>query len=129
MAESSILPLLIACSILSTILTTSCQSSNVDVVICGLVETFQQPGNLGSAQKHAAPPLPICGITRCLEEKMMNLKPFCLLFDSSLAVQQTNTYRGNSAIKVQCLLLFFFYTSSVPSLLLLFHADTSGRKL
>ena len=35
-------------------------------------------------------------------------KPFCLLFDSSLAVQQTNTYSGNSALlKFQCLLLFF----------------------
>jgi hypothetical protein len=43
-----------------------------------------------------------------LEEKLMNLKPFCLLFDSSLAVQQTNTYSGNSALlKFQCLLLFF----------------------
>jgi hypothetical protein len=38
----------------------------------------------------------------------MNLKPFCLFFDSSLAVHQTNTYSGNSApLKFQCLLLFF----------------------
>uniref|UniRef100_A0A2K1R6W0 Uncharacterized protein n=1 Tax=Populus trichocarpa TaxID=3694 RepID=A0A2K1R6W0_POPTR len=68
-AESSILPLFIAYSILLTILTTSCQSSNVVVVICGLVETFQQPSNLGSTQKHAAPPLPMCAITRCLNWK------------------------------------------------------------
>ena len=37
----------------------------------------------------------------------MNLKPFCLLFHSSLAVHQINTYSGNSApLKFQCLLLF-----------------------
>src|SRR3989337_2080096 len=33
-----------------------------------------------------------------LEEKLMNLKLLCLLFDPSLTVQQTNTCRGSSAV-------------------------------
>jgi hypothetical protein len=53
-------------SILSTIFTTSCQSSHVVVVVRGLLETFQQLGNLGSVQKLAASPLATCGITHCL---------------------------------------------------------------
>ena len=33
-----------------------------------------------------------------LEENLMNLKLLCLFFDSSLTVQQTNTWRGSSAL-------------------------------
>jgi len=65
MAKPSIFPLFIACSILLTIFTTSCQSSPVVVVVCGLLETFQQLGNLGSTRRLAALPLPTCGITHC----------------------------------------------------------------
>ena len=43
-----------------------------------------------------------------LEEKLMNLKTVLSPLRSSLAVHQTNTYSGNSALlKFQCLLLFF----------------------
>jgi hypothetical protein len=66
MVEPSIFPILIACLVLSAILTTSYQSFNVVVVVLGLLETFQQLGNLGSTQKHAALPLPTCEITHCL---------------------------------------------------------------
>jgi len=47
------------------IFTTSCHSSNVVVVVCGLLETFQQLGNLGSAQKHAALSLSMCEMMHC----------------------------------------------------------------
>jgi hypothetical protein len=130
-AESSILPLFIAYSILLTILTTSCQSSNVVVVICGLVETFQQPSNLGSTQKHAAPPLPMCAITRCLnwKRKWWIWSPFVSSSIPHWQCSKQTPIRGNSAVKVQCLLLFFLDQFCLFSLLLLFHADTSGRKL
>ena len=65
MVDPSIFPLLIASSILLAIHTTSCQYFNVVVVGWGLSETFQQLGNLGSAQKHVASPLPTCGSTHC----------------------------------------------------------------
>jgi hypothetical protein len=66
MTEHSLFPFFLACLVLSTILTTACQSFNVVVVVLGLLETFQQLGNLGSTQKHAALPLPTCEITHCL---------------------------------------------------------------
>ena len=50
MTEPSIFPLSTTCSMLSAIFTTSCQSSNVVVVVLGLLETFQQLGNLGSTK-------------------------------------------------------------------------------
>jgi hypothetical protein len=61
--QNSIFPIFIACLILSAILTTSCQSSNVVVVVWGLFGAFQQLDNLGNAQKLAALSLPTCGIT------------------------------------------------------------------
>ena len=51
MADPSIFPLFIACSILQQILTTSFQSSNVVVVVLGMLETFQYLGNPGSARE------------------------------------------------------------------------------
>ena len=65
LTEPSILLIFIASLILSMIFTTSCHSSNVVVVVCGLLETFQQLGNLGSAQKHAALSLSMCEMMHC----------------------------------------------------------------
>jgi len=64
-----------------------------------------------------------------LEEKLMNLKPFCLLFDSSLTVQQTDTCRGSSALwKFQSSSCFSVY-ACLFSLLLHFNTDTVRRKI
>jgi len=69
LTEPSIILVFIASLIISMIFTTSCHSSNVVVVVCGLLETFQQLGNLGSTRRLAALSLPTCGITRCLNWK------------------------------------------------------------
>jgi len=57
----------------------------------------------------------------------MNLKLLCLLFDSSLMVQQTNTCRGSSALlKFQS---SFYFSAEVClfSLLLHFQANTNEK--
>jgi len=57
----------------------------------------------------------------------MNLKLLCLLFDPSLTVQQTNTYRGSSTLlKFQS--SFYFSTEvCLFSLLLHFQANTDEK--
>jgi len=59
----------------------------------------------------------------------MNMKPFCLLFDCSLAVQQINTYNGNSALlKFQCLLLFSQSSIRYCWIGMVFTIEMSGKK-
>jgi len=65
MVEPSIFPILIASSILLAIHRTLCQSSHVVMVVWGLLETFQQLGNLGSVQKLAALSLSMCEMMHC----------------------------------------------------------------
>jgi hypothetical protein len=127
LAEPSIFPILIACSIFLAIHTTSCQSSNVVVVVVvlGLLETSQYLGNPCSAQKQSMWNHTLSK----LEENLMNRKLFCLIFDCSQTVQQTDTCRGSSPLlKFQsssCCLV----KACLFSLLLYFNADTSKRKL
>ena len=75
MVDPSIFPLFIACSILRQILTTSFQSSNVVVVVLGLLETSQYLGNPGSAQKHKCMESYIVKIGRETDESTTPLFP------------------------------------------------------
>ena len=59
----------------------------------------------------------------------MNLKLFYLLFDSSLMVQQTDPYRGSSAMLQFQSSSGFSVQVYLFSLRLRFNIDTSGRKL
>ena len=74
MADPSIFPLFIACSILRQILTTSFQSSNV-VVVLGLLETRQYLGNPCSAQKQKCMESYIVKIGRETDESTTPLFP------------------------------------------------------
>ena len=76
MADPSIFPLFKTCSIPSAILTTSCQSSNVVVVVVlGLLETRQYLGNSGSAQKQKCMESYIVKIGRETDESTTPLFP------------------------------------------------------
>jgi hypothetical protein len=131
LTKPSIFPILLACSIFFSNLTTSCQSSNVVVVVWGLLETFHQLGNL-AAHKNMQHRHCQCVKWRVVfirgetNESEITIFPLWFLTDGG-----ANRHLWRKLCSVEVLVFFMFFQSkSVSSPYFLhFQANTDGRKL